>query len=289
MQYRYRQMLFPGGLYKAVTFSYDDGNAADVRLSDIFTKYGMKATFNLNSRTLRSACGVSDDEIRAYSLERGHEIAIHGYMHRAAGQLRPIEVVNEYLDSRRDLEARFGKIIRGMAYPDSGVNRFNGNCDYSEVKSILASLDIAYARTAGASGMNMELPTDWHAWSPTAHHSDPRLFEYIDKLFEFDPEKVYISALSPKLLYIWGHSYEFNNADNWDLIERICERLATKRDEIWFATNIEIYDYTEAYRSLVYSADGYTVYNPTLYDIWFQIDRKPYCIRSGETLNIERQ
>ena len=34
---------------KAVTFSYDDGTTQDIRLSEMFDKYGLKSTFNLNS------------------------------------------------------------------------------------------------------------------------------------------------------------------------------------------------------------------------------------------------
>ena len=37
------------GLMKAVTFSYDDGITQDQRLIEIFDKYGLKSTFNINS------------------------------------------------------------------------------------------------------------------------------------------------------------------------------------------------------------------------------------------------
>ena len=37
---------------KAITFSYDDGVTQDKRLVDIFNKYGLKATFNINSELL---------------------------------------------------------------------------------------------------------------------------------------------------------------------------------------------------------------------------------------------
>lgn len=40
--------LFPGGKAKALTMSYDDGKVQDRRLIDIFNKYGIKGTFNLN-------------------------------------------------------------------------------------------------------------------------------------------------------------------------------------------------------------------------------------------------
>ena len=40
------------GKKKALTFSYDDGVTQDIRLAELFHKYGMKATFNLNSELL---------------------------------------------------------------------------------------------------------------------------------------------------------------------------------------------------------------------------------------------
>ena len=40
---------FPGGKHKVLTLSYDDGKIQDRRLVKIFNKYGIKATFNLNS------------------------------------------------------------------------------------------------------------------------------------------------------------------------------------------------------------------------------------------------
>ena len=44
-----KYMRFPEGKAKAATFSYDDGVKSDLRLLKIFAKYGVKATFNLNS------------------------------------------------------------------------------------------------------------------------------------------------------------------------------------------------------------------------------------------------
>ena len=40
------------GKMKALTFSYDDGVTQDQRLISLFNKYGLKATFNLNSELL---------------------------------------------------------------------------------------------------------------------------------------------------------------------------------------------------------------------------------------------
>ena len=42
-------MRFPGGKSKALTLSYDDGCQSDRKMIEILDRYGIKATFNLNS------------------------------------------------------------------------------------------------------------------------------------------------------------------------------------------------------------------------------------------------
>ncbi|MDE6674151.1 MAG: polysaccharide deacetylase, partial [Acetatifactor sp.] len=66
---------FPGGRAKALTMSYDDGKLSDVRLLEIFNRYGIKGTFNLNY-------GLMDMDIRLKpeqlpKLYQGHEIDPH--------------------------------------------------------------------------------------------------------------------------------------------------------------------------------------------------------------------
>ena len=278
-------MRYPGGKAKAVTFSYDDGVIHDIRLAGIFDKYNMKATFNFNCCFMRED-NFSKEEIQEYFLSKGHEIAVHGANHRANGNMRAIEGIRDVLDCRLELEERCGMIIRGMAYPDCGITAFGNFGNYETVKNYLTELDIAYARTLGGDNNGFLLPNDFHAWMPTAHHTNPQIFEYIDEFLSLDiSTKAYHARRYPRLLYIWGHSYEFDVHNNWELIEEICEKLSGN-DEIWCATNIEICDYVNAYKSLVYSANGKMIYNPTLYEIWFDVDGVTYSIKSGETLSL---
>ena len=44
-------------VWKAITFSYDDGVTQDQRLIEMFDRYGLKATFNINSGLLGKAGG----------------------------------------------------------------------------------------------------------------------------------------------------------------------------------------------------------------------------------------
>lgn len=117
---------------------------------------------------------------------------------------------------------------------------------------------------------------------PTAHHNNPLIMDYIDKFLAFDYTNVYRASREPKLFFIWGHSAEFRADDNWEHLTEICERIFGK-EEVWYATNTEIYEYVHAYHALVQSADGKRIYNPTLHTIWIEIDRKVVSIASGET------
>ncbi len=278
-------MRYPEGKGKAVTFSYDDGVIQDKRLAEIFDRYGIKATFNHNCEAGRKF-NFTKEEINEYFLSKGHEIAIHGQFHRANGTLRPIEGIREALECRLELEEKCGRIIRGMAYPDTGIRYMMPQTSYAQIKQYLTELDVVYARTLAGDNDSFMLPEDFHAWTPSAHHDNPSIMEYIEKFLNADiSSKVYVASRRPRLLYIWGHSYEFDRNDNWEHIEAICGKLASGED-IWFATNMEIYEYVEAYKRLVYSADGKTVYNPTLYTLYFDVDGVPYSIAPGQTLKI---
>lgn len=282
---RYRFMRYPEGRAKAVTLSYDDGIPEDKRFSDIISEYGIKCTFNLNAKILRGDA-LTDEEIKEYMIGRGHEIAVHGALHRAEGSQRPIEGIKDILDCRLDLEKRFGIIVRGMAYPDTGISYFANGATYEKIKSYLVDLDIAYSRTLGGDNNSFMLPGDWHAWMPTAHHNNPELNRYVDEFLALDlSPKAYLARRAPALFYLWGHSYEFERNNNWEILYEFCEKIAN-RDDVWYATNMEIYEYVKAYNSLIFSADGSMVCNPTLVKIWFDIDGKPYSICPGETINI---
>ena len=93
----------------------------------------------------------------------------------------------------------------------------------------------------------------------------------------------YYAPLS--VFYIWGHSFEFNNDNNWDLLEQICETLP--KDEVtWYATNGEIYRYIEAVRHLILTAEQDKVYNPTATEVWFKWNKSDEIrsVKPGELL-----
>lgn len=216
---------------KAVTFSYDDGVESDKKLLEIFNRYGMKATFNLNSGLL----GLPDaweykgfrvarlplDNLR--ELYRGHEIAVHGEKHLNPTELNAQELSREMGEDKRRLEELFGTPMHGMAYAF-------GEYD-AQVIETLRQCGLRYARTVKATH-SFDPQENLLEFNPTCHHNDPQIFELIDRFLASDPDK-------PQLLYIWGHAYELDAENGWDRMERICEKLAG-RDDVFYGTNCEV-------------------------------------------------
>ena len=283
---KYRFLRFPGGKPKALTFSYDDGCRQDKETARILAQYGVKGTFNINSGYM----GASDwyltaDEIREHIISRGFEIAVHGDVHIAPGMVRAIDGIKDCLNCRFKLEEEFGGIIRGMAYPNSGITRMHNGADYETIKKYLKDLDVVYSRSLCNDNNRFDLPSDWHNWIPTMHHDNVNSLKWAQEFVDLKLEEGFTAYRFPRLMYIWGHSYEFENRNNW---EHLCELLdiLSNRDDIWYATNIEIYEYVEAYERLVSSADGNVIHNPTAKTIWFTVDGEHYKLAPGETLNV---
>ena len=107
------EYLYPGGLAKAITFSYDDGQVYDRRLIEIFNQAGFKGTFHLNSGNLDKDGYVQKAELPTLYAE--HEIACHGVTHRHPRQMNQTEWLREVWQDRLTLEELTGGIVQGMS------------------------------------------------------------------------------------------------------------------------------------------------------------------------------
>ena len=98
----------------------------------------------------------------------------------------------------------------------------------------------------------------------------------IDKFIDWDFQSGF-------LFYVWGHSFEYDRDNNWNMIENFCCKVSDN-DDIWYATNIEIFDYVMTQKSLIVSANGKIIKNPTALTLWFSKDEDVIKINPGETL-----
>lgn len=273
------RMLLKDGKTKVLTLSYDDGFVQDIRLIEIMDKYGLKGTFNVNSGMYLPEDAVRKEffgrmklsEAQKLYINSGHEVAVHALTHPFLDKLDTAEIIYEITEDKKAIEKHYGKITRGMAYP---FGTYNEN-----VADVLKKCHIAYARTT-KSTYNFALPENWLMLHPTCHHNYEKLDELIKKFVE-TPTRYQI----PEMFYLWGHSHEFHRNDNWCVIEKFAE-YAGGHEHIWYATNIEIYDYVKAYERLQTSYDKRIIYNPSVMDVWFEINGDVHCIKAGETMNI---
>lgn len=276
---RYTFMRFPNFRRKAVTLSYDDGKIYDKKLIEIMDKHGLKGTFNLNGGLFPKETGgirLTKEEAYALYVNSPHEVAAHGYEHLSLGEIGQTAATCEVLKDREILEETFGCVIKGMAYA-------NGSWGGDHVLQAAKSSGICYARTT-VSTEKFNLPEDWLRMPGTCHHNNPRLMELAQKFVEAK-ESENPWANYPMLFYLWGHSYEFNDNDNWNVIEEFGEYIGN-REEIWYATNGEIYDYVQAYQNLHFSANGDRIYNPSAIDVCLCYRGKNVLVPSGKTVKV---
>lgn len=272
-------MRFPGGVGKCLTLSYDDGVIQDRRLMGIMKEHGLKGTFNLNSGT------YADKEYDDYHTthrrlpkeaalelykDSGFEVASHAVTHPFLEQLPAAECTREILEDRAAHERDYGTIVRGFAYPYGTYN--------DTVIAALRACGIVYARTVWSSH-SFDIPSDWLVLRPTCHHGEPELPELTDKFVNQKP------GSAPWLFYLWGHSYEFDFNNNWDIIEKFAAATG-HRGDIWYANNIEVYDYVRAYNQLIFSADMKKAVNNSALTLWFEYDGRIYEIKGGSSLEL---
>lgn len=283
---------YPGGKFKVLTLSYDDGKFSDRRLVEMFNQYGLKATFNLNGG-IRDEVRIPVEEWK--ELYAGHEIASHSLTHPTISRCSTSEIITELVEDRLALEKIFDTPILGHAFPNGSVS--------AEIRQLLKDLGFLYGRTITDSYClvrateyakqvdnnqlpvvgeitGFEFPEDFYAWNPTCHHNHD-LLGYGKKFLELTKKQY------TYLFYVWGHSYEFDRDNNWDMMEEFC-KMVSHRDDIWYATNLEIVQYEEAFRRLIFTMDHHQVVNPNACSVWLSVDdgNRIVEVPGGATVNI---
>ncbi len=226
------------GKNKAVTFSYDDGVTQDQRLIELFNKYGLKATFNINSGRLGKAAslvreGVTVAHVKPMECEirkiyEGHEIAAHTLTHPKLPELDDEDIIYQVEEDRKRLSELAGYEVVGMAYPGGGIN-----CDERVARIIRDNTGIKYARTA-ISSHSFSIQDDLSLFKPTVYHHAE-----FDEMFRLAEEFLSMPADSPQLFYIWGHAYEFDIHGTWDKMENFC-RMISGHSDVFYGTNREV-------------------------------------------------
>ena len=224
---------------KAVTFSFDDGVTQDIRLIELLNKYGLKATFNLNSELLgRKGMLVRGDGMRishykvhpedVKAIYEGHEIAAHTLTHPNLTGLEDEEIIRQVEGDRLNLSELAGYEVIGMAYPCGGVNN-----DDRVAEIIKNNTGIKYSRTITSTN-NFDLQENLFRFNPSVYYIQ------LDSMMKLGEDFVALKTEAPKIFYIWGHSYEMDlGSDYWVRLEEFF-KLISGRVDIFYGTNKEV-------------------------------------------------
>lgn len=213
---------------KSVTFSFDDGVKQDRPLVELFNKYGIKCTFNLNT-------GLANEKYRwvykgvdvihmnkadMLDLYKGHEVAVHTLTHPFLEKLDDEKIYKEVYEDKRNLEDWYGEEVVGMAYP-------YGTYD-ERVLKVLKHCGIKYARTI-QNTTEFTPQSDLLQLKANCCFTNPALYDIIDNFLQSESDQ-------KQVLYIWGHSYQLGVDMSWEEFEGMCQKLTSVKGLV-FETN----------------------------------------------------
>lgn len=233
---------------KYFAWSFDDGLEQDKRIIKTLKKYGMGATFHLNSglfgdRTYEGRIGnlgltempaaryeakrhhllpyaehfrIPEDEVR--EVYTGFEIASHTLTHVNLAKCSEEKRREEIEGDVAALSSLTGQPVTGFAYP-YGIGA-------KQCGPILRGAGIRYARTV-KTDTGFRFPADALALPMTSWHISPKALSLIESFAGEDPgdEDMFF------LMFAHGYEFDFGTKEsNWEKFERICETVSKQKD-----------------------------------------------------------
>ena len=252
---------YPYGKKKAFNVTYDDGVLQDVRFVELLNQYGLKGTFNLNSALMENefewihetGCVVKRLHPNVVKdLYAGHEVASHTMNHPYMHDFSKEGVMWELSQDKRNLEALFGKAIKGFAVP------FDYYSDL--IEECVKECGFAYGRISEMS-YSFHPQTDYYRWKATVFHCEECLESLMQQFMETEEELA--------LFQIVGHSYDLDAENMWGRMENVFRTIG-EQDDVLPMTTIEIIEYLKAMER-VEITDQY-IQNHNDRSLWFVID-----------------
>ena len=225
---------FPGGKSKAFNITYDDGVSQDIRFVELLNKYGVKGTFNLNSRLMEQEFSWTHPggmEVRRLSvaaarhLYDGHEVASHSLTHPSLYGLPQEELCCQLGEDKRRLEDIFQRSIHGFAVPFD-------YCDH-HIADIARECGFRYLRTSEVTG-DYSLSPDPYWQRAGFYHIQPGLADYVAGFLNTTQELA--------VCQIVGHSYDLDTENLWGTLDLILAAVSM-REDVWLCTHAELVDF----------------------------------------------
>ena len=266
------RLLYPYGKKKAFNITYDDGILQDIRFVEMLNKYGIKGTFNLNSKLMEEEfewthpCGMTIKRLSpevAVELYKGHEIASHTLTHPDFTHLSEEEIFYQVSEDKKKLEEWFECEVVGFGVPFDYFDEKAAEC--------VKRAGFKYARNSEES-YSYKPWEDYFQWRAGTYHVMPGFRGFVEGFFETEEELA--------LCQIVGHSYDLDTEDMWELFEDILKRVS-EDDEILAMTHAEIVTYLQAMQNAQLTEQG--IENGSEQELWFEMDGNIISLKPRQT------
>lgn len=213
---------------KYFVFSIDDGTVYDKTTIELFNKYGVKGTFNLNTGLQDFVWYLGELPIERLSLYEnrdlynGHEIDSHTLTHPYLDQCGDQDILREVNEDISNLEAIFNREVIGFATPFHTAGE-------REIDIIKNGTKIRYIRMSELDE-SFKRPSDPYHIMCTSFRAKPAL-ELFDKFIADKEAELFVYA---------GHSYDFYVDNTFDLLEELLKKLNAHQDEVKVLTMQEM-------------------------------------------------
>jgi peptidoglycan-N-acetylglucosamine deacetylase len=228
-----------------VTTSWDDGCPLDLKLAELLSKYEISATFYIPLSNIERET-LTNKAIRDISLN--FDIGGHSLNHVDLAKINPEIAVHEIIGCKDRLEQIVDRNISSFCYP-YGKYR-------PETTQMVKNAGFNCARTINQCRRTVKNPFEFgttiHAKEyPVSHyckHSmlslDSYLFMFLLKsnLFTKSWERIAVETLdfvisNGGIWHLWGHSWEIQENNGWDKLERVLHYIYSIRNEIRILDN----------------------------------------------------
>jgi len=269
------EFVYPDGNQKALIMSYDDGLMEDIRLIKLFDENKIIGTFNLNSGllgTTKTWPQSNGPDIVAKYVPRDsllliynkHEIAAHSATHKDFKNLGDSEILQEVTTDIDNLNTLTKRKIVSMAYPFGNSNQ--------HIAKLISNTGLTNARSV-TDTYTFDLPDTFLLWHPTCH--DSKALDLVNDYLSLDNHKL-------SVFYVWGHSWEFNDAKRWDDISEFCKKIGNRKD-IWYVGSGAFTDYQLALKRLTITKES--ISNPIdNKEVWFRQNGDLKVLKPGKSI-----
>lgn len=202
---------------KYFIFSIDDGTIYDKKVIDIFNKYNIKGTFNLNSGLDSFVWYLNGRPIERLNLKEnksiydGHEVASHSLTHPHLTMCPGEYIVNEVGNDIVNLETIFERKVKTFAFPfeDSDERCIDIIKHMHNIEVIrLSDIDTSY-----------RFPDD-------LYHVRISSLDVNDALYRLDE---FIEDVDAQLFVFVSHAYDFEVNDTYRQLEELCLRVTSEK------------------------------------------------------------